>query len=106
MTDFKLVNTPDMDAVDFFLHGASMRNNERVKALRRKFGTDGYAIWCMLLEKLTSEPGLQLKYADVRDRELLAGDFDIEPRALDSMIQYMKIVGLIRFTQKKYLTTT
>lgn len=87
---------PRKDDADYFSHDKNMRNDEKVKALRRKFGYMGYALWCMLLEKLTDSPGFKLKYETEIDRELLAGDFDAEIKDLDSVIEYSVTLGLLK----------
>jgi hypothetical protein len=81
---------------EYFLHNTDMRNGPKIRALRRKFGSEGYAIWCMLLERLTDTPADKLQYVSELDRELLAGDFGIEPDTLDAMIQYMVKVVLLK----------
>lgn len=86
----------DNTSTEFFLHDTDMRNSPKVKALRRKFGSYGYAIWCMLLERITDTPSDNLPYSSEIDKELLAGDFDIEPDALDSMIKYMEKIELLK----------
>jgi len=80
---------------DYFSHDASMRDDPRVKAIRRKFGLRGYAIWCMLLEVLTDSENFKHKFNDL-SIELLSGDFDIEPDILDEMVQYMITLELLQ----------
>ena len=44
---------PKKNNADYFPHDADMRNDPKIRALRRKFGLKGYAIWNMFLESLT-----------------------------------------------------
>lgn len=80
---------------DYFSHDADMRNNRKVKALRARFGLEGYAIWCMLLECLTDEDGFRLQWNDL-GIELLAGDFSTSAERLVEIVDYMVKIGLIR----------
>lgn len=79
---------PLKNNADYFSHDADMRNDTRIRALRRKFGNDGYTVWCMMLEYLSGCDYFEFDYDDLTI-ELIAGDFDIEPELLISIIQYM-----------------
>lgn len=72
---------------DYFPHDADMRNDPRIKALRRKFGIEGYGVYSMLLEFLTDSDYFEFKN-DSLSLELVAGDFDIETDKLVSILQY------------------
>lgn len=75
---------PHKDNAEYFSHDADMRNDLRIKALRRKFKAEGFGIWCMLLEVITDCDFFKLRL----DIEILAGDFDVEPEQLQAIIAY------------------
>ena len=78
---------PIKNNADYFPHDADMRNDPRIKALRRKFGIEGYGVYCMLLEFLTDSEYFEFKN-DSLSLELVAGDFDIETDRLITILQY------------------
>lgn len=78
---------PIKNNADYFPHDADMRNDPRIKALRRKFNLEGYAIYSMLLEFLTDSDYFEFKN-DSLSLELVAGDFDIETDKLTAILQY------------------
>jgi len=82
------------DRIRFFSHDADMRNDLKIRGLRRKFKNDGYAVWCYLLEVLTDTEELCIDIEAMND--LLAADFDIEPDRLREIIGYCVKVGLFK----------
>lgn len=72
---------------DYFSHDADMRNDPKLKALRRKYGIQGYAIWNMMLEVLTDSDHFEYEWSEL-NVELLSGDFDVEPKFLEEVIDY------------------
>lgn len=64
---------PIKDNADYFTHDADMRDDPKIKALRRKFKAEGYGIWNMLLEAITDSDNFRLKI----DLEIMAGDFEM-----------------------------
>jgi len=80
---------------DYFGHDAHMRNNRKVKALRLKFGLEGYAVYIMLLETLTSSDNFSF-VLDEDEFELVAGDFGVPSERLQDLVDYMVILKLIQ----------
>lgn len=78
---------PKKDNADYFSHDSDMRNDPKIKALRRKFGFTGYAIYNFMLEILTDSDFFVHEWNDL-SIELLAGDFDIMPEELKEIIKY------------------
>lgn len=78
---------PIKNNADYFPHDADMRNDTRIKALRRKFGLEGFAIYVMMIELLTDSDYFEFKN-DLLSIELVAGDFDCDPDKLTSILQY------------------
>ncbi len=85
---------PKRDTAPWFKHDNGMRNDPKVKALRRKFGLEGYAVYCMMIEKMTGTDG----FFDVENPEFIelsAGDIEIDPALLQSIIDYCVVVKLL-----------
>lgn len=80
---------------DFFSHDIDMRNDIKVKALRRKFSHTGYAVWCFMLEYLTDCNNFEVLYDEVT-QELLAADFDVPVEKLREVIDYCTRIGLFQ----------
>jgi hypothetical protein len=83
---------PIKNNADYFSHDSDMRDDPKIKALRRKFGVAGYGVWCMLLESITDSENFRLNM----DLEIMAGDYDIEPDFLDQVIQYCLKLDLLQ----------
>lgn len=85
---------------DYFSHDADMRNDPKIKALRRKYGLQGYAVWNMILEILTDSDFFQYEWSEL-SIELLAGDFDVEPEFLKDVIEYCFLLKLLKNEENK-----
>lgn len=85
---------PIKNNADYFSHDAQMRNDVKVRALRKKFGLAGYAVWCFLLELLTDADYFRVQFGAI-DRELLAIDFDVEVEELEAIVAYCCTIGLL-----------
>ena len=85
---------PKKNNADYFSHDADMRNDNKIKALRRKFKVEGYGIWCMLIEHLTDTNHFKYEYNDF-NLELLSGDFDVNPILLKEIIEYCILLKLL-----------
>lgn len=85
---------PKKNNADYFSHDNGMRNDPKIKALRRKYGHEGYAIWCYLLETLTEADYFEIEYNELT-KELLSGDYDCTISTLESIINYLIKLGLI-----------
>ncbi len=79
---------------DYFPHDNNMRNDRRCKALRSKFNLEGYAVFVMLLETLTSANHFQIE-DNKMELELIAGDIDIESKKLNAILEYLIKLGLL-----------
>lgn len=86
---------PKKNNADYFSHDADMRNDPKIKAVRKKFGLEGYAVWCMLLETLTHSDGFELDW-DELSIELIAPDFDLDFEQLNEMVEYFCKLKLVR----------
>ncbi|MGD9807745.1 MAG: Lin1244/Lin1753 domain-containing protein [Deferribacterales bacterium] len=86
---------PRRTNADFFGHDAHMRNNRKVKALRSKHGIEGYGVYIMFLESLTSSDHYRILIDD-GELELIAGDFDVPSSRLKELIDYMIFLKLLQ----------
>jgi hypothetical protein len=80
---------------DYFSHDAGMRNDPKVKALRNKFGNDGYAVWGMMLEVLTASDYFTRSIDEI-EIEILSADFGIEPELFSEILSYMVRLRLLQ----------
>ena len=65
---------PKNNSAEYFSHDADMRNDVKVKALRRRFSHTGYAVWNYILETLTDSDNFEWDFREV-NRELLVADY-------------------------------
>lgn len=86
---------PKKDNADYFPHEADMRNDDRIKALRKKHKLEGYAIWNMIIEYLTSKDHFQFEYTEFT-LEIMAGDFDADVNQIQEVISYCLTLGLLQ----------
>lgn len=87
---------------DYFAHDANMRNGKSARALRRRYGNEGYAIWCYLLEELTAAPHFRIPISDVF-LDIMAADADVEISLLSSIIDYCCYLNLLNKTDDNVL---
>lgn len=83
---------PIKDNADYFSHDTSMRDDPKVKALRRKFKHEGYSIWNMLLESITDADNFRFHI----DYDIIGGDYDIDPDRLREIVTYCVQLGLLQ----------
>lgn len=88
---------PNSNSASYFSHDADMRNDIKIKALRKKFGHTGYAVWCFILETLTDSEGFVIDFSEV-NQELLAADYDITVEQLRQIIDLSVKIGLLQLT--------
>jgi len=82
---------------DYFSHDCNMRNDMKIKALRRKYKNTGYAIYTMMLELLTENDYFEIEWNEL-SIELLTPDFDIDADELTEIIDYCIKLNLFQFT--------
>ena len=83
----------EIDSAAYFQHSADLRNDIRVRAVRRKFGNEGYAVMNYLFELMTEKPEFKLEFSPI-DRELLAADFEVDTEWLNDFVFYCEEVQL------------
>ena len=88
---------PSKNNAEYFSHDADMRNDVKIKALRRRFSHKGYAVWCFILETLTDTDYFEIDFNEV-SQELLAADYDITVEELREIVQYCELIGLLKIT--------
>ena len=88
---------PNKNNMDYFSHDSDMRNDVKIKALRRKFSHNGYAVWNYILEVLTNADELRIEWNDF-EKELYAAEFDVEIEDLNLIVDYCVKLGLLQIT--------
>lgn len=86
---------PLKNSCDYFPHDADMRNHRKIKAVRNKFGIEGYAVWVMYIEYLTSCDGNRAEYTPI-EFELLSGDFGLDSTFISKIIDYCVLLNLLQ----------
>jgi hypothetical protein len=86
---------PIKNNLDYFPHENGMRNDKKIKAVRAKFGHEGYSIYNMLLESISESDMLVIK-CDGISIELMAGDFGIDSVKLTEFLEYFLLINLIQ----------
>ena len=82
---------------DYFSHDCNMRNDMKIKALRRKYKHIGYAAYIMMLELLTENDYFEIEWNEM-SIELLTPDFDIDAEELTEIIKYCIKLNLFQLT--------
>lgn len=85
---------PRKNNADYFSHDKGMRDDPKIKAIRQRFGSEGYAAWCMLLETLTDADNFEIEYNEM-EIELMSGDFGIDSDRLQNIIDSFRRLKLI-----------
>ena len=78
---------PVKNNLDYFSHDKDMRNDIKIRNLRRKFSHKGYSVYVMMLEHLSDCEYLQYEWNEL-SIELLVPDFDIDADELVEIINH------------------
>lgn len=78
---------PVKNNLDYFSHDKDMRNDIKIRNVRRKFGHKGYSVYVMMLEHLSDCEYLQYEWNEL-SIELLVPDFDIDADELVEIIEH------------------
>ena len=81
---------------EFFYHNKNYRDDSRIKAIRRKYGHEGYAICNMMTEALVEADLIQVELSDIK-YEILAGDFVIDVQVLKGILEYAIKLDFFQF---------
>jgi hypothetical protein len=91
----KIMARPVKHNVDYFSHDCDMRNDIKIKALRRKYKHLGYSIYIITLELLGDTEYFQIKWDD-SNIELLTSEYDCDADELKEIINYCIQLDLFR----------
>lgn len=80
----------------YFTHDVDMRNSLPIRVLRQKYRNDGYAVWCYMLEVLSSQTGELSVKIDEQFLKILAKDFCVNASRLKAIIKDMQELKLIK----------
>jgi hypothetical protein len=78
---------PVKNNLDYFSHDKDMRNDNKIRNVRRKFGHKGYSVYVMMLEHLSDCEYLQYEWNEL-SIELLVPDFDVDYEELVEIIDH------------------
>ena len=67
----------------YFNHDCDARNDEKITALRIRYGAEGYGVYFMLIEMLQAAPGCVLE----KDYKALAFDLRVSARRIKSIVE-------------------
>ena len=67
----------------YFNHDCDARNDEKLIALRIRYGAEGYGVYFMLIEMLQAAPGCVLE----KDYKALAFDLRVSARRIKSIVE-------------------
>lgn len=87
---------PRKENAEYFSHDSGMRNDEKILALRSKFGNQGYAFWCMFLEILSHEEGFKKQIKTEVQKELLAGDMRVSVAEMQDILSFCSRIELLQ----------
>jgi len=93
---------PTKHNADYFSHDVHMRNDIKIKSLRRKFGHTGYSVWIMILELLTNSDYFEYEWND-DNILLLEADFDCDFDELKLIVEHCIKLNLLQIING-YLT--
>ena len=86
---------PIKNTAEYFSHDKDMRNDVKIKAVRRKYGHTGFSTWIFLLETIIDSENFIIEYNEI-NRELLAADFEVDVLVLDEILSYLSKLNLIQ----------
>ena len=81
-----------MRNTSYFSHDSNARNDEKILAVRMKFGMEGYDIYFAILERLRDSAD----YMSIRDYNVIAFDFRVSAEKVKSIVEDF---GLFVFTE-------
>jgi hypothetical protein len=88
---------PKKHNVEYFTHDVQMRNDVKIKALRRKYKHLGYAIYIITLELLGDAEYFEIKWDD-ETIELLLPEYDCDIDELIEVINYCIKLNLLQLS--------
>ena len=95
---------PRKNNAEYFTHDSGMRNDVKIKALRRRFSHTGYAVWNYILESLTDSADFRILWDDVAV-DLYSADFDVTPETLTEIVSYCVKIDLLQINDN-YLSSS
>ena len=93
---------PRKNNAEYFTHDSGMRNDVKIRALRRKHKHMGYAVWNYLLEALTDSADFRIKWDEV-NIDLYSADFDVTQEELADVVQYCIKIDLLKIDPEGYI---
>lgn len=86
---------PLINNAQYFAHDANMRNDRKIKALRKKFSHMGYSVYNCLLEALADSDYFEMDLSG-QEADLWAADFDCSTSELTEIVHFCIQIGLLQ----------
>ena len=83
--------------LDWYQHSTDMKNNPCVRALRRRFGNNGYAVLNYLLEDITRTGELVLNFTP-KMRLLYAAEYEVTQQELEEIVDFCVELDLCKYS--------
>ena len=92
---------PIKPGIDYFSHDVTMSSSEKIERLEHRFGNDGYAVYCKILEKLYASVG-KFNIETDADYELYGAKWHTGADKLKEIVSFMREINL--FPQKNFVS--
>jgi len=93
---------PRKEGLDYFPHDTDASSDEKIEALRVRFGNDGYAFYFIMLERIYRAPTFSVDVSDVETRQILASKVGVDLKRFNEMIKYSTDKKRNIFDSKRY----
>ena len=81
---------------DWYQHPNTMKENPCIRALRKRFGNNGYAVLNYLMEDITRTDELALDFS-AKKRLLYAAEYDVTQKELEEIVEFCIELELLSY---------
>lgn len=85
---------PHKNTAEWYKHSRDFRNEPRVKAVRKRFRNDGYAVIHYFFEEMIKCEHFEMQYNDLL-KKIYSADFDVTEKKLDQIVDYCTDLNLL-----------
>ena len=89
-----LMARPHKNTAEWYKHSRDFRNEPRVKAVRKRFRNDGYAVIHYFFEEMIKCEHFEMQYNDLL-KKIYSADFDVTEKKLDQIVDYCTDLNLL-----------
>ena len=93
------------ETADWFKHPCELRNTTQMRAIRRKFSNDGYAVYNYLIEMMCGAKNFELEYS----KKLIAlycADFDVSEKKFTEIVDFCVAIDVFFIDKKNQKLTS